>query len=1013
MPELHEGDTLGSYVLERAIDRGAFGRVWRARDAQSGRTVAIKVLAAEGADETRARTRTDLERLAAAAARDSRHIVHVLSSGHDPVPHIVMEFVDGTNLRDELAARGPLPQEEVMRIGREIADALAALHRVRIVHRDVKPANILLDHQGEVRLTDFGIAKILGYDDTVTLTQQNLLSAPYAAPEVWEGAPNPASDLYAFGAVLFEMLAGRPPFQGSLVDLFRQHRSDEADFSLLPAHTAPSLRELIYECLRKPAAERPANAEACIRMLDRAAQELRREPEHFGPWVRLEHDPDQPWTWRCRHDKTDEEALVEVHFAQDEAYGEALRAAVSVNQKLTPLGAEKLLGTNRLLLSDDEGWPGAPEHNLVFWVARKPAELPDPAGELDVEQLRRAADTSIRMIEAASSAGVRLAFDSDRTVVLADGAVHLRRPGLPPRAPVEPRLGAFIFLRSLPLTPEAAAVAARSRDLRDLREKLSRPGGVASAPSTSEGRRLGWPILLGLGALGIAIVAVLAAFVFTGRGDGRAGVMTTVGPVVLPQCGEVTLPVPLAAAREACSGATSVSLQMSVDCPRGQVCAVASSGTGVVLHANDQTIAFVDGNGDLTLARESDFTTTRLIQDGRIREPAWSPDGRYLAYIVMKSTADATTTELWVLDTKDLASSANIFTSSDAAAAPEWARRHISQPRWGADGRTLYFLWKPAAGPDEVWSIEMPLRNGGLDIRQLRVWSGTPRNLASARAEGLDANTTRYESISALADGSLLVEFCSTKDGACGLARWDTEAFSVIVPPTRNARFIAPVQRGDHVLALTPDGPDAILVEIDPGGAIMPVARLPASVAAGEADSTQLSISLSPDGTRALVATAAGLRMVTLEDGRDSPLVEGRWAVWYSPVEPAPSLSSPPAAPFETPGPTPSPAAASPIPTGEADLTGEVVPGTCAIGQVLAIKIRNLGPFALDRDVFIRVSTANGTVQGLTNVGLVGLAPGREVEVRTNYTVQEAAQVVIEYTRDRQNENNIVSCTPR
>ncbi|HEY7269219.1 MAG TPA: serine/threonine-protein kinase, partial [Dehalococcoidia bacterium] len=268
MLDLREGDSIGQYVLERTIDRGAFGRVWRALDTVSGKTVAIKVLAGD-ANAEHVKARADLERLAAAAARDSSHIVRVLAGGHDPVPHIIMEFVDGTNLRDELADRGPLPQEEVIRIALQVADALRALHRVRVVHRDVKPANILLDQQGEVRLTDFGIAKILGYDETVTLTQQNLLSAPYAAPEVWEGAPNPQSDLYAFGAVVFEMLAGRGPFQGDLMDLFRRHRTEEPDLALLPAHLAPSLHEMVYLCLRKSTDERPQSAEACIRLLER------------------------------------------------------------------------------------------------------------------------------------------------------------------------------------------------------------------------------------------------------------------------------------------------------------------------------------------------------------------------------------------------------------------------------------------------------------------------------------------------------------------------------------------------------------------------------------------------------------------------------------------------------------------------------------------------------------------------------------------------------------------------
>jgi hypothetical protein len=660
MRELRDGDAIGPYTLERAIDRGAFGRVWRATDTSSGRTVAIKVLASSD-DEERGRARTDLERLAAAAARDSRHIVHVLGGGHEPFPHIVMEFVDGTNLRDELASRGPLPQEEVIRIGLEIADALRALHRVRIVHRDVKPANILLDQKGEVRLTDFGIAKILGYDETVTITQQNLLSAPYAAPEVWEGAPNPTSDLYAFGAVLFEMLAGRPPFQGDLMELFRQHRSEEADLSSLPAHVAPSLKELVYQCLRKSPAERPENAEACIRLLERAREELRPEPEQFGPWVRVEPHPDQHWAWRCVHERTGEPAIVEVHFAQDEAYGEALRAAVNLNPRLVALGAEKLLGSNRLLLKDNEGWPSAPEHNVVFWVAREEGGPPEPAQELDTTTLLKATETLIKMIEVASG-HLRLTIDSNTAIVGEDGAVWLERPGLPPLPRVEPRLAAFIYLRSQPLTPEATEAASRARDLRDLRDRLARPwlADDSGRRRGREGRLVA--ALVGLLLVGVSAAAIAAFAIFGTDLDGLAGPGGTPTPdVAATYCGSLSLPALIDEARAACSAAPETRIEFFADCARGQVCAIEARGNGVVLRANDRTIAFVDPRGDLSLARQGSFETDRLVRDGSIRQPAWSPDGRYLAYIKSRPANEGEQRELWVLDTNDLASPALIF----------------------------------------------------------------------------------------------------------------------------------------------------------------------------------------------------------------------------------------------------------------------------------------------------------------------------------------------------------------
>jgi hypothetical protein len=1011
--ELRQGDAFGPYVLDRPIDRGAFGRVWRAEDPHGHRIVAIKVLSSETADEERARARTDLERLAAAAARDSRHIVRVLASGHEPAPHIVMEFIDGTNLRDVLAEKGALPQEEAMRIALEVADALRALHRVRVVHRDVKPANILLDQQGEVRLTDFGIAKILGYDETVTLTQQNLLSAPYAAPEVWEGAPNPSSDLYALGAIVFEMLTGRPPFQGDLMDLFRQHRTEEPDMRLLPQHTAPSLRELVYLCLRKSPDERPQSAEACIRLLEKAQKELREEPQRFGPWVRLAPHPAQEWAWTCRHEKTGEEAVVEVHFAEDEAYGERLRAALNANPALTPLGAEKLLGTNRLLLGDDEGWPNAPDHNLAFWVARQEQDVQQDVEEFDRETLARAADAFLKLIDAAKAEGLRLAVDADRAIVLADGSVHLRRPGLPPDASVEPRLGAYILLRSLPMTDDAARSAAAARDLRDLRDRLARP-----APSPEElaaARRTDRGVFVlagGLAFLGVAVTA--AALLLSSGGKGGAGSQPTPPPSAVNPCAPLALPAPIAAAFQACASGPAAAFAFDATCPRGQACRIEPGPSGPVISGNDQTIAYVDPNGDLYLAREDGFTPTRILQDGHVRDPAWSPDGRYLAFVVAMDTPDGYQTELWVIDTKEPASAARVLSSRDGPKDPEFRRRRIMQPKWGADGHSLYFLWQGVQDAAEVWRIDLTPAPAGLDIRDLRTWNGEPRNLNRAALTGAELpGDTRVTSLQVLADGSLLAEFCSQKQGGCGLLRWDGGGPRVLAPLAPGARFIAPQLAGEAYYALAVDGPDVVLVTIDAAGEVRGVARL-SSGSLDPPDPASLSLSLSPDGTRALVGSPAGLQMVTIADGSVRPAADGRWAAWYAALTPAPGVSPPEVTPFQTPVLTPSPPARpTPPPGGDTDLAGELV--TCALGQELTIRIRNLGPAVLDRDTFISVRTTPGntSVLGSTNVGLTGMRPDESRVVPTGVVVKEPVQVVIDNVRDRRPENNVVTCNPQ
>ncbi|HET9770323.1 MAG TPA: protein kinase [Acidimicrobiia bacterium] len=204
----------GRYRLRRELARGGMAAVWEAEDKVLTRRVAIKVLHPHLAGDDGFRTR--FRREAVAAARLAHpHIVTTYDTGRDAdVAYIVMELVDGTTLARLLKAQGPVPVAKAIDVAAQVADALACAHTHGIVHRDVKPANILLREDGHVKVADFGIAKA-GAGHDLTRTGVVMGTAKYLSPEQVSGNPADAgSDIYALGIVLYEMLCGAPPFVG-------------------------------------------------------------------------------------------------------------------------------------------------------------------------------------------------------------------------------------------------------------------------------------------------------------------------------------------------------------------------------------------------------------------------------------------------------------------------------------------------------------------------------------------------------------------------------------------------------------------------------------------------------------------------------------------------------------------------------------------------------------------------------------------------------------------------------
>lgn len=206
----------GRYRILDRIGRGGMATVWRAHDELLGRQVAVKKLHPQPQldDDELATLFERARREARSAARISHpNVVVVHDVGDDEgLPTIVMEYVPSTTLADRIAAHGPVPLEEVARIGRGVIAALRAAHRAGVLHRDVKPANVLLAEDGRVVLTDFGIAQATETSN-LTRTGQLVGSVDFMAPERLVGAaPGPEADLWALGATLFQAVEGRSPF---------------------------------------------------------------------------------------------------------------------------------------------------------------------------------------------------------------------------------------------------------------------------------------------------------------------------------------------------------------------------------------------------------------------------------------------------------------------------------------------------------------------------------------------------------------------------------------------------------------------------------------------------------------------------------------------------------------------------------------------------------------------------------------------------------------------------------
>ena len=253
----------GRYLLAEVLGAGGMATVWRARDEVLGRDVAVKVLSPQYAADPGFLARFEREARHAAAVSHPR-LVTVFDSGIDRgTTFLVMELVTGRTLRQVLDEAGPLPAGQAVAVAAAVCEGLEAAHAARLVHRDVKPANIMLAG-GEVKILDFGIARADGAA-AGTATGTVLGTAAYLSPEQAAGYPaGPQSDLYSLGCVLFEMLAGVPPFtaESQVAIAYRQVHDDPGPPSARRPGLPASLDQITARLLAKDPAARPAGAAA-------------------------------------------------------------------------------------------------------------------------------------------------------------------------------------------------------------------------------------------------------------------------------------------------------------------------------------------------------------------------------------------------------------------------------------------------------------------------------------------------------------------------------------------------------------------------------------------------------------------------------------------------------------------------------------------------------------------------------------------------------------------------------
>lgn len=292
------GQSLGQYEIIKLIGRGGMASVYLARQRSIGRTVAVKVLPPHLMHDQTFLKRFQREVQAVAMMQHPR-IIPVHDYGEEQgMPYIVMAYIDGGSLSQQIQDRGQLPLDEAVRLVGQIAEGLDYAHKQGVIHRDFKPSNVLLDHNSNAYLADFGIAKVS--QETAQLTGSGIVGTPtYMAPEMFkQETATPAVDIYALGVTLYQMLSGTTPYEGATpVQLMYAHLNDPVPNLEDSRHDIPrTVQGVLEKGMAKDPQSRFASAGQLARALEQAAEE-HQEPETLvtapGPSPHAEPAPKQ------------------------------------------------------------------------------------------------------------------------------------------------------------------------------------------------------------------------------------------------------------------------------------------------------------------------------------------------------------------------------------------------------------------------------------------------------------------------------------------------------------------------------------------------------------------------------------------------------------------------------------------------------------------------------------------------------------------------------------------------